>query len=61
MRLSAMRACSCCYVERASQLGNPDLILLPGTKNTISDLIWLRESGLEPAILRKVEFERVPR
>lgn len=48
------------YVERASQLGNPDLILLPGTKNTISDLIWLRESGLEPAILRKTEFDRVP-
>lgn len=48
------------YVERVSQLGNPDLILLPGTKNTISDLVWLRESGLEPAILRKTEFDHVP-
>ncbi len=48
------------YVERVSQLGNPDLILLPGTKNTISDLIWLRESGFEPAILRKTEFDHVP-
>lgn len=48
------------YVERASQLGSPDLILLPGTKNTISDLIWLRESGLEPAIFRKNEQDKVP-
>ena len=30
----------------------PDLILLPGTKNTIDDLLWLRQSGLEPALLK---------
>lgn len=29
-----------------------DLILLPGTKNTIEDLIYLRESGLEKQIIR---------
>ena len=30
----------------------PDVILLPGTKNTIQDLLWLRESGLEAKITR---------
>lgn len=40
------------YVERLSELGKPDVIILPGTKNTIQDMRWLRESGLETAILR---------
>ena len=39
------------YIERADQLKNPDLILIPGTKSTIADLLWLRQSGLEAAIL----------
>ena len=41
------------YVERLSELGNPDMIFLPGTKSTIADLIWLRESGLEAAIKKQ--------
>lgn len=40
------------YVDRVEKLGNPDMILLPGTKNTMADLRWLRESGLEAAILK---------
>ncbi len=40
------------YVSKAGELGAPDLIILPGTKNTINDLKWLRESGLETRILR---------
>ena len=40
------------YVERTGDLHQPDLILLPGTKSTIADLLWLRQSGLEAAILR---------
>lgn len=48
------------YVERAGQLSAPDLVILPGTKNTMADLMWLRESGLEPAILRLVEEAQVP-
>lgn len=43
------------YVTSAGQLGNPDLILLPGTKNTMQDMIWLRESGLETLIHRAHE------
>ena len=38
------------YVSKLSELGEPDLILLPGTKNTMGDLRWLRECGLESRI-----------
>ena len=41
------------YVERADQLHQPDMILLPGTKSTIADLLWLRQSGLEAGILKE--------
>ncbi len=40
------------YVTDAGQLGSPDLLILPGTKNTMGDLLWLRQNGLEAAILR---------
>ncbi len=40
------------YVERAEKIGQPDLVILPGTKNTMGDLRWLRESGMETAVLR---------
>jgi adenosylcobyric acid synthase len=40
------------YVGDASDLGTPDFIILPGTKNTIGDLIRLRECGLEAEIKR---------
>ena len=43
------------YVSRCEKLGKPDLVILPGTKSTISDLQWLRSSGLETAILRLKE------
>lgn len=42
------------YVDRVSELHNPDLILLPGTKSTIADLQWLRQCGLEAAISKAV-------
>ena len=40
------------YVTSPSELGSPDMIILPGTKSTIADMIWLRESGLEAKILQ---------
>lgn len=45
------------YVDKAENLGRPDLLILPGTKNTISDLNWLREQGMEPAIKALAEME----
>lgn len=50
--LSMERDVSVRYVTKPSELGEPDAILLPGTKNTIQDLLWLRESGLEAKITR---------
>ena len=38
------------YVQAARELGVPDLIILPGTKNTVNDLLWLRQCGLETAV-----------
>ena len=40
------------YVAREKDLGSPDLVILPGSKNTMGDLIWLRENGLETTIRR---------
>ena len=40
------------YVGNTAQLGDPDMILLPGTKNTMDDLAWLRQCGLEAAVLK---------
>ena len=40
------------YVERVADLHSPDMILIPGTKSTIADLKWLRQSGLEAAVLK---------
>ncbi len=38
------------YVNAPSRLGNPDAIIIPGTKSTVGDLGWLRASGLAKAI-----------
>ena len=47
------------YVTDKKELGDPDLILLPGTKNTMGDMEWLIESGLEGAIIRAARTTRV--
>ena len=38
------------YVSRPEALGNPDMVILPGTKNTMADLRWLFASGMSDAI-----------
>jgi len=38
------------YVRRAQELGRPDLVVLPGTKTTVADLHYLRESGMADAV-----------
>lgn len=46
------------YVRNVQELKNPDMIILPGTKNTMEDLLWMRQNGLEAAILKKRRKER---
>ncbi len=48
------------YVDRPGQLGRPDLAVLPGTKNTMADLAWMREKGLEQALKGLVEEKAMP-
>ncbi|MEA1975979.1 MAG: cobyric acid synthase, partial [Bacillota bacterium] len=40
------------YIMRGEKIGNPDVLIIPGSKNTIEDLIYLRNSNLEEQILR---------
>jgi adenosylcobyric acid synthase len=37
-------------IETRGALGDPDLIILPGTKSTVADLAWLRGRGFPDAI-----------
>ncbi len=37
---------SLCYLDRRDSVADMDLLILPGTKNTISDLRYLKETGL---------------
>ncbi|WP_029320285.1 cobyric acid synthase [Butyrivibrio sp. AE3004] len=45
------------YVTRKNELGNPDIIIIPGSKNTIFDLRSIKESGLADAVIRLAENE----
>ncbi len=43
------------YVKSVRELGEPDMIFLPGTKSTLADLKWLRQCGLEAKILKAAD------
>lgn len=43
------------YVTSVKELGNPDMIFLPGSKNTMDDLKWMRQNGLEAAIKKAAQ------
>ena len=47
------------YVKSVRELKDPDMIIFPGTKNTMEDLKWLRESGLETQILKQAAKGKV--
>jgi adenosylcobyric acid synthase len=38
------------WVTHPAGLGDPDLVILPGTKATVGDLAWLRSRGLDTAV-----------
>lgn len=39
------------FTDRPEDIGSPHVIILPGTKNTLADLVFLQESGLAEKIL----------
>ena len=43
------------YVTSISELHHPDMIFLPGSKNTMGDLKWMRQNGLEAAVKKLSE------
>ena len=47
------------YVGKASKLGNPDMIIIPGSKNTIHDLAYLEKSGFA-GLIRAQEKRGIP-
>jgi adenosylcobyric acid synthase len=47
--------CTVHYVTEPEEIGDPDLIILPGTKSTIPDLVYLRENGLASTIIEKAQ------
>ena len=40
------------YAGDVKTLGQPDMVIVPGSKNTMSDLKWMRQNGMEAAILK---------
>jgi len=46
-------------VKQPKDLGNPDAVILPGSKNVIHDLYWLRSSGVADRLLQLSESGRV--
>ena len=44
------------YVDDIKKMKNPDMIILPGTKNTIEDFLWLKTSGMESIIKKHVSI-----
>ncbi len=43
--------CHVRFVTEPAEFGHPDLLILPGSKNTIEDLLFVRENGLEQQIV----------
>ena len=43
------------YVTSISELHHPDMVFLPGSKNTMGDLKWMRQNGLEAAVKKLSE------
>ncbi|MBI3398988.1 MAG: cobyric acid synthase [Deltaproteobacteria bacterium] len=39
------------YISQAAELDEADAIIIPGSKNTLEDMRWLRKSGLADAVI----------
>ena len=43
------------FVDNVQSIGNPDLVIIPGTKNTIGDLKFIKENGIADTIINLEE------
>ena len=50
MPLETVENVSLRYVSTPEEIGMPDLLIIPGSKNTIADMKFLQESGMEKEI-----------
>lgn len=41
------------FVANAADVGEPDLLIVPGSKSTLADLAWLRAAGLDDIVRRR--------
>lgn len=41
------------YINSATELGNEDIIVIPGSKNTIEDIKYLKKSGIASEIIKQ--------
>ncbi|GAA0623370.1 cobyric acid synthase [Sporichthya brevicatena] len=46
------------FVTAPEELGDADLVVLPGTRATVTDLAWLRECGLADAVVARAAAGR---
>lgn len=53
--LAAETGVSVRYLQSVAEWGVPDAVILPGTKTTLADLHWLRETGLANALRKFVD------
>ena len=45
------------FVSKKNELGTPDMLMIPGTKSTVSDMRWLTDTGLSEQIKRCFEYD----
>ncbi len=38
------------YLDSPGRMGSPDLIVIPGSKTTVADLAWMRQTGLDRSV-----------
>ncbi len=46
------------FVEKPEDLAGVDAIVIPGTKNTVSDLLWMKDKGIFDAV--KALWKKIP-
>lgn len=57
--LERLEGVSVRFVDSVQAIHNPAMIIIPGTKNTMGDLLWMRQNGLEASILKAASNETV--